>query len=382
MKFKSLQKIATRFVLLPLLLLFTLFQSCQKEDVPGGDDNGGGNDQPAALVEGRVALAYVTYYGTAIPDARYITHINYAFAELYVKDGVYQGFKLQGSQARFNTIVNLKNLYPHLKICLSFTHTVANSDNSQGGGFSALAKSDQYRKEFASDCKAFLENNHLDGIDIDWEFPGLSWSGHACDPAVDVDNFTLLMKQLRETLDSKYLLTYAGYVRNKRAVTGGYRFIDVAAVSPYVDYVNLMTYDISEAPKHQSALFNHNADWDCERTVNEYVNAGVPANKLVLGVPFYGRHSFSVSPGAYKYKTIKAFDPAVYKIDNWDDVACVPYVTKNGEYFCGYDNERSISLKSQWLLSRGMKGMMYWEYDQDDDVGTLRKAVWQSVMKK
>jgi len=365
-----------------IMALSLLFFGCEKDDYKKSVDNGGSGDTPAERVEGRVVVAYVTYYGKLTPDPTYFTNINYAFAELYVKNGVYTGFALQGDQSRFARIVALKKTNPDLKISISFTHTVSNSDNSQGGGFSALAKSDEYRKAFAKDCKAFLINWGIDGIDIDWEFPGLSWSGHACDPAVDVDNFTLLMKQLRETLGTKYLLTYAGYINNVTAVTGGRRFIDIAAVDPYVDFVNIMTYDISEAPKHQSALYNSNADWDCDRTVKAYLNAGVAANKLVLGIPFYGRHSFSESPTSLDYNKILLLDSKAYKIDNWDATACVPYVTKGGVYFCGYDNARSIDLKGDFVHNKGMRGMMYWDYDGDDAYGTLRKAVWKATMAK
>jgi chitinase len=361
-------------------VILTLLTGCEKDDYQKSQKHDD-NTKLAERVDGRVALAYVTYYGTAIPDPACITHINYAFAELYVVNGVYKGFKLEGDVARFQKIVDLKKQNPDLKICISFTHTVSNADNAQGGGFSALAKSDEYRKSFALDCKAFLVNWNLDGVDIDWEFPGISWSGHACDPSVDVQNYTLLMKQLRETLGSNYLLTYAGYVQDMKTTTGGYKYIDVSEVNQYVDFVNLMTYDISEAPKHQSALYNSNADWDCERTVNEYINAGVPANKLVLGIPFYGRHSFSLAPTAINYRDIILLDSRTYKIDNWDNIACVPYVTKDGTYYCGYDNSRSIALKGEWVLSRGMKGMMFWDYDGDDAAGTLRRSIWEAVMK-
>lgn len=370
-------------LLLPALVIIAMLAGCQKDDYQKSQkEESEENYTPATKVEGRIALAYVTYYGTATPDPTYFTHINYAFAELYVVNGVYKGFKLQGDETRFRKIVALKTKYPDLKISISFTHTVDNPDNSQGGGFSAMAKSDEYRKAFAQDCKAFLVTWGIDGIDIDWEFPGISWSGHACDPAVDVDNFTLLMKQLRETLGTQYLLTYAGYIDNMKITTGGYKFINIAAVDKYVDFVNLMTYDISEAPKHQSALYNSNADWDCQRTVNAYRAAGVAPDKLVLGIPFYGRHSFTESPMSLDYKQIILLDGQTYKIDNWDALACVPYVTKSGIYYCGYDNARSIAIKGEWILSLGMKGMMYWDYDGDDAAGTLRKAVWEATMKK
>lgn len=366
------------------LAVAVLFVGCEGDDYQRGQTSGDDTEQTNDLLpakDGRVAIAYVTYYGKAIPDPMLMTHINYAFAELYVKDGVYKGFKLQGSEDRFRQVVALKKKNPNLKISLSFSHTVTNDDNSQGGGFSALAKSDEYRKAFAKDCRDFCSKWGIDGIDIDWEFPGLSWSGHACDPAVDVENHVLLMKQLRETLGTRYLLTYAGYVKDVTESNGGRRYIDIAAVDPYVDFVNVMTYDMDAAPHHQSALRDKSAYVDCERAIKAYTDAGVAASKLVLGIPFYGRISFDKSPGAIDYNKIILLDKNDYKIDNWDSNANVPYVTYKGSYYCGYDNEKSIAIKGDWIRSLGMKGMMYWDYNADDNQHTLCKAVWQAVMK-
>ena len=331
--------------------------------------------------DGRHVTAYVTYYGSLTPDAYIMTHINYAFAELYMVDGVYKGFKLQGKESRFETVVAQKKSNPDLKISLSFTHGVANADNKQGGSFSALCKSAENRKAFAADCLAFLEKYGIDGIDLDWEFPGLSWSGAACDPAVDCDNYVLLVKQLRETLGNKYEISYAGYCSDKVATTGGWRYVDIAAMDPYVDYVNIMTYDLDEAPHHHSALQDSRAYKDCARAVQAYFNAGVSPRKLVLGVPFYGRHSWSQSPTAISYKSIIQLDRYKFRRNKWDETAQCPYVeTMDGVFYCGYDNPRSIAAKGEWARKEGLLGLMYWEYDQDDAKGTLRKAVWNAVM--
>lgn len=369
------------FYLLPFILLFT---ACQEDDYIPGIGAGGDGNILSDRVEGRVVSAYVTWYGTATPDPAYFTNLFYAFAELYIDNGVYKGFKIEGNQARFEQIAALKQRNSNLKISIAFTNLVENSDNSNGGGFSLLAKSDEYRKAFALDCKAFLQRWNIDGVDMDWEFPGLTWGANsAYDVAVDVANHVLLMKQLRETLGSQYLLTYAGYCKDKEAVSGGSRYIDIAAVAPYVDFVNIMTYDMDEAPRHQSALKSTQAFQDCERAVKAYLDAGMPANKLVLGIPFYGRHSFSTSPTSINYKDIISnYAISPYKNDNWDEAASVPYVTYNGQYYCGYDNAKSIGIKGEWMLGLGMKGMMYWDYDGDDSRGTLRKAVWEATMKK
>lgn len=373
-----------RFFAIVAIATAMMIASCSEDPYQSGIQSGGENDESEELLpakDGRVAIAYVTYYGKAIPDPMLMTHINYAFAELYVKDGVYKGFKLQGNEDRFRQVVALKKKNPNLKISLSFSHTVTNDDNSQGGGFSALAKSDEYRKAFAKDCRDFCSKWGIDGIDIDWEFPGLSWSGHACDPSVDVENHVLLMKQLRETLGTRYMLTYAGYVKNVIETDEGRKYIDIAAVDPYVDFVNVMTYDMDSAPSHQSALRDKSAYVDCERAIKAYTDAGVAASKLVLGIPFYGRISFDKSPGAIDYNKIILLDKNDYKIDNWDSDANVPYVTYKGTYYCGYDNEKSIAIKGDWIRSLGMKGMMYWDYNADDNQHTLTKAVWQAVMK-
>ncbi|GHT68309.1 hypothetical protein AGMMS50239_33120 [Bacteroidia bacterium] len=371
-----------------LLFYFTaialLFTGCGEDDyIPGQGSGGVGGNELPEKVEGRVVLAYVTYYGSAIPDPSHLTHLNYAFAEPYMADGEYKGLGLQGNETRFQQIVNLKKTNPNLKISIAFTNA---KEDARGGCFSALAKSDVYRKAFAADCKAFLAKWNIDGIDMDWEFPGLSWSGdaNAYDRAVDVQNHILLMRELRETLGSRYLLTYAGYCMDKTAVSGGFQYIDIAGVAPYVDFVNIMTYDLDagdEGGDHQSALNDPSAYSDCTRAVQAYLNAGMPANKLVLGIPFYGRISFSASPGAINYNKIIQLGSG-YKIDNWDEAASVPYVTYNGQYYCGYDNAKSIAIKGEWLLEKGMKGMMFWDYDGDDSDGTLRKAVWKATMKK
>ena len=333
-------------------------------------------------IEGRHATAYVTYYGSLTPDPEVMTHINYAFAELYVRDGVYQGFKVQGNLSRFEQIASLKNQNPDLKICLSFSHTVANNDNKQDGGFSAMCKSEAGRRAFAEDCLAFLKKYNLDGVDLDWEFPGLSWSGAACDPSCDTDNYVLLVKQLRETLGTSYTISYAGYCSDKTSVSGGYRYVDIKGMDPYVDYVNIMAYDLDEAPHHHSALNDTRAYKDCNRAVNAYLTAGVSPDKLVLGLPFYGRHSFSTSPTAISYKKILQLDRYQYRRNQWDDKASCPFVaTMGGAFYCGYDNPRSIGLKGAWVREKGMLGLMYWEYDQDDTKGTLRKAVWNAVMQ-
>ncbi len=339
-------------------------------------------DELYPAVDGRVVVSYVTYYGSAIPDVRYMTHINYAFAELVEEDGVYQSFKLKGKESRFKQIVDLKKKKPSLKILLSFAGGTSDdkyTPENKFGGFSAMTKSDTDRKKFAQDCLDFCKKWGIDGIDIDWEFPGLSWYDDVeYDTSCDVENYTLLMKQLRETLGNDYLLTYAGYVFDMSTLDdGGHRYIDIRAVDPYVDWVNIMTYNMTS--QAHSALNNPKLWVDCKRAVKHYTEKGIAASKLVLGVPFFGDGEVT-----WTYKSIIAKDKTKYKIDNWDAASSVPYVTEiaTGKRLCAYDNPKSIVMKGDFARGSGLKGMMSWEYDQDDAKLTLNKAMWQATMKK
>lgn len=364
------------------IIAMSIFAGCSKESGNLNPENPPQEPYiPALRVEGRAVVAYVTYYGSGLPDPQLCTHIHYAFAELYVSGGKYQKFALKGGERRFKEVVNLKKQNPDLKILLSFSNSVSNADNSTGGGFSVLSGSKENRVAFANDCLEFCKEYSIDGIDLDWEFPGLDWSGQPVDPLHDVDNHVLLMKQLRETLGNNYLLTYAGYVMDKQPASGGgYRYIDIAALDEVVDYVNLMTYEMDAGNKPHNALRCSSAYWDIERTYKAYINAGAKLGKLVLGIPFYGRASRSANPSALTYKSIMNLGKE-YTIENWDSNASVPYVTRNGVIYCYYDNARSIEIKAKWARERFFYGLMYWENDQDDNKYTLRRATWEGVMK-
>ena len=366
--------------LLSLLIIGSLaFTACTEDNYKPG--------QKAPEIEtedllpqknGKVAVGYITYYGTATPAANEVTQLNYSFAELYMDGDKYIKFGLQGNKSRFDQVMAVKKKNPNLKIVLSFTNSVDNYDNVKGGGFSALAKDPEARKKFANDCYAFCVNNHMDGIDIDWEFPGMTWGSNAYDAQVDVANHVLLMKDLREALGSRFSLSYAGYIEDMKPVgSDGWKYIDIKGCDPYVDYVYIMTYDLLAAPYHHSALYT--GSYNCDNAVKVYLNAGIKPEKLVMGVPFYARRDFN-SGGVIDYKDVVKLGSG-YKIDNWDDAACVPYITKDGKYYAGYDNARSIDLKGKYVAEKGMAGLMFWDYDGDDNQGTLRRALWNAVMK-
>jgi len=327
----------------------------------------------------RRIVGYVAYYGTKLPDPHLVTHVCYSFAELYLSaDSVYQRFGLKGTDLRWRQTLALKDENPDLKILLSFSHTVSNSDNAQRGGFSVMSADSAMRHQFALDCLAFCEQWGLDGIDIDWEFPGISWSGHHCDPRNDSKNYTLLMKELREVLGNDYLLTYAANVRQTLTTEEGTLYINNKAVEPYVDFINVMTYDMCSAPQPHNAYLC-SGYWDISRMYNSYKAAKYPMEKITLGIPFYGRHEYD--DGEYYYHTLETLMtqyPSIWtKLHNEGWMAAVAY--KNGEMWCSYDDAWSIAKKSEWAKSVGIGGLMWWEASGDDIHHTLGKACYDGM---
>ena len=306
-----------------------------------------------------VVVAYVTSWSDVIPDPFCMTHINYAFG--HVND-TFDGVRIDNPQ-RLKDMVALKQVNPDLKVMLSV-------GGWGSGRFSEMAMDRKLRRSFADDCLRVVKEFGLDGIDIDWEYPTSSAAGISYSPE-DTGNFTMLMKDLRQVLGDGLLLTFAS--------AASAEYVDFTAVEPYVDFVNIMAYDMATAPKHHSALYESeiSGGMTSDKAARAHLAAGMPAHKLVLGMPFYGRGS-----GRYAdfndFKDIKK-DIEAYEI--WDEKAQVPYIADtDGTLIVGYDNPRSLKIKCGYIKANGLRGAMYWDYDGDDADGTLRKTVAREIL--
>ena len=176
----------------------------------------------------------------------------------------------------------------------------------------------------------------------------------------------LLLKEIREAIGDSHLLTLAS-----GASGTGLRFKELL---PYVDYICIMAYDLVDPPKHHAPLFRSNllAGYiTASECVDKHLSAGATADKLVLGVPFYGR-------GCDKYKKNEPFSGITVQAgctEKWDDTAKEPYIVdSHGSVVLGFENARSITCKRDYIKEKGLKGIMYWEYRYDDSQNTLRRA--------
>jgi chitinase len=318
-----------------------------------------------------------------------LTHINYAFAD--IKDGrMVEGFSKDAEN--FKALAALRRTHPHLKVLVSV------GGWTWSGGFSDMALAPESRRRFVESAVEFARRHDLDGIDVDWEYPGLRGNGNTHRPE-DKANFTALLTELRAALDQegartrrRYLVTFAA-----GAFPDFIEHTEMAKVQAVVDYVNLMTYDFREPEGdplagHHANLFTHPADdkqLSADRAVRDFLAAGVPREKLVLGVPFYGRAWAEVAPkGQGLYQPGRKPEPAVNaRYGNlatllsqgferaWDPVAQAPYLWHpEKRTFVSYEDRESLARKSRYVREHGLAGMMFWEYSVDPS-GALLDAI-------
>lgn len=308
----------------------------------------------------KVIVAYVTAASPIIPNPKYITHINYAFGHI---NKSFNGVIIANGN-RLKKITLLKKKYPKLKVLLSI-------GGWGSGRFSEMAANSKYRKEFANNCKRIIKEFDLDGIDIDWEYPTSNDGGISSSPK-DTENYTLLMRDLRKAIGKHKLLTLASSASGK--------YINFPTIIPYIDFINIMSYDMGVPPKHHSALYpsEKSGDMTCNTAVTNHLKAGVPSNKLVLGMPFYGRGG-KYFPDFKEYKNMKYYKKGVREC--WDDIAKVPYlVDKTGTLIFSFDNPRSLAIKCQYIIENNLLGGMFWEYNGDNEEGELRRTIYDKLI--
>lgn len=350
--------------------------------------------EPSYVIIGYVHGNRQLLDGSKIP-AEHLTHINYAFAN------VVDGKIVEGSPedaANLKSLVGLKERNPNLKILVSA------GGWGWSGGFSDAVLTQQSRMVFANSAVDMVVRHQLDGIDLDWEYPGLPGAGNPHRPE-DKENFTAALQLIREKLDSlgqgqkHYLLTIA--------TAANQQYLDhteMEKAQAYLDFVNIMTYDFHGG---WSSITGHHANFQqsvfdtsayarsAAGAVTEHLSAGIPIEKLVLGVPFYGRYWAGVNSkdnGLYQAASGKAGSYRYYQLADslidskgykryWDSTALAPYLwNEDTRTFITYEDTISLGYKTDYVKAKGMGGIMFWEYKQDD--GTLVSFLHQQLAGK
>jgi GH18 family chitinase len=289
----------------------------------------------------------------------------------------------------FHVARSLKHKYPNLKVLMSV--------GGQGTEkvFTQMAGTKANRDVFVDDAVRFVRSYGLDGIDVDWEFPGMKKATRAADRT----NFTALLSELRAAFDEasrkdgkKYYVTVAS-----GAFEQYLSYIEPLKITPSVDYFFIMTYDFhgqwNEFTGHHTNLFAPSGKprgHSVARIVDMYVSKGIPKSKIIIGAAFYGRKWTGVEPhnnsviyqagkgvGSVSYRNITSLlNPNTGYRRYWDRQAYAPYIyNRNEKIFISYDDKESVSRKVDYVFIHDLGGIMYWEHFSDANHNELSRAI-------
>ena len=341
-------------------------------------------------VAGQSSYKVVAYYtGNGETIKKYpvekLTHIICSFLKLQ-NDKL--AFSNDGQRKTMQQLVALKKQFPHLKIMVSI--------GGWGGcaRCSALFASAEHRNNFAKSAVSLFKQYHIDGLDLDWEYPAIEgYPGHAWDKA-DKNNFTELVKALRREMGSRFLLSFAagGFMKYLE------ESIDWDQVTPQVDFVNLMTYDLvngySTVTGHHTLLYDYKPEQESTRKCVEWLlNKNVSSEKLIVGAAFYARVWEQVEDkdhGLYQsgkflrgvgYKDFASYfnDGSGYEYF-WDEKAMAPFqYSASKKLFATFDDKRSIEAKANFVRSKNLGGIMFWELTEDLPSNGLVDEIWKGL---
>ena len=307
--------------------------------------------------------------------AKKLTHLNYAFAKVNPLGVIW--FEDPDAPAHIAQLQALKAKNPDLKVIVSVGGWGADF-------FSDAAVDDPSRCRFADSAVDMIKRYALDGIDLDWEYPGQPGPGIRY-RAEDKQNFTLMLRTLRDELDmlsdARGRKGFDRYTISIASAGGEHYFanVDMSQISKYVDWFNVMTYDFegewSKVTGHHTALYPLGQEF-----VREHLAAGIPSRKIVLGAAFYGRgwrgvgrqntglsQPYDQPESDYPYSRItREFLGAPGYQRRWDPAAGAPYLwNAEAGRFITYDDPQSLREKARFVRTHHLGGIMYWEHSED-----------------
>ncbi|KAI0888397.1 glycosyl hydrolases family 18-domain-containing protein [Annulohypoxylon maeteangense] len=313
------------------------------------------------------------------------THVNFAFA--FFDPDTFQISPMDSNSATlYHRFTDLKQTYSGLQTWISVGGWSFTDPGPTRQAFSNMASSAANRQKFISGVLSFMNTYGFDGLDIDWEYPGADDRGGV--PA-DTDNFVTLVKELKQGLGSKGLTvtlpTSYWYLQH----------FDVNAMQDYVDWFNLMSYDLHGTWDADSQFVGayiapHTNLTEIDLGLGLLWRAGVASSKVVLGQGWYGR-SFtlkdpscntpngvcqfsggadagpcSATSGILDYQEIVDIIDQHSLKPSWDKTAGVKWITWDSNQWVSYDDDDTFAQKKSFANDRCLGGMMVWAIDQKD----------------
>ena len=346
----------------------------------------GGAELPPAVAEeepmminrqGRTVMYVMDEAGLKLrsEDAHMLDQLNYSFA--LIRNGQADASHWRGSK---NVKAFLKK-HPHIDGVLSVGGWGAD-------GFSDACMTEEGRRTLADSILSLMDDMGFVGVDIDWEYPGVSGTGIVSRPE-DVENWYALLTLLREGLDERERLHGREYILSVALGAGDAHInaIDPARLDGLLDQAVVMAYDLCGFDRmtgHHAGLYpDQNRSGTGAQAVQKLLEGGLDAEKILLGMPAYGRVWRKVSGGGDGLgqradtsgnKTI-SFDELLRLEDqgyerHYDDAAQAAWWF-NGSTFVSGEDDRSIQYKCSWIAEMGLQGVAVWQYTQDDSGAML-----------
>jgi chitinase len=346
------------------------------------------NGQAQAKKHQEVVVGYILGGRGAVLDPNTIastklTRINYAFFQL--KDGV-MAERGPNDAANLSVLTGLKKDNPTLQVVVS-----VGGGGTGSVGFSDMAQSAEGRNKFVESAAAAVEKYGLDGVDVDWEYPGYTHVHGATVRPEDKENYTALLKQLRLRFDGLGAKLQRHLVTS--SATGATQIwldhTNMREAARWLDSVNMMCYDwynpVEKNTGHDSPLYTNPADpkaISIDQAVKMYHAAGVPLKKIVVGVPFYGRQWTGVEAGTthglwqpiasktpgmeLNYGRIEPMVNAQGFMRYWDPVGQAPYLyNAETKTFITYNDAETEVVRAKYVKSKRLQGLMFWQYTGD-----------------
>ncbi|KAJ0030579.1 hypothetical protein Pint_14531 [Pistacia integerrima] len=319
------------------------------------------------------------------------THLLCAFADLDPNTSqVTISSSNQAPFRAFTETVQLKN--PSIKTLLSI-----GGGGSSSSDFASMASQSSSRKSFIDSSINLARSYNFHGLDLDWEFPPNS---------TVMANFGTLLNEWRAAVDSEYssntsspklLLTAAVYYSS---IHDGVSY-PVQDIANSLDWINVMAYDFygpgwSEVTGPPAALYNPGNQVSGDSGITAWLQAGLSAKKIVLGLPFYGRawrladannHGLfaattgaaELNDGAPGYRQIREFisENSATTTTVYNETVVTDYLY-SGTTWIGYDDTQSISSKVSYVKTKGLLGYFAWQVGADfnDILSTQAFEAW------
>jgi chitinase len=312
-------------------------------------------------------------------------------------------------KGNFKQLGLLKAEHPELQIIMS----IGGWDFS--GLFSDVSATEEARVRFVNSCVSFMQDHGFDGINIEWRYPIVGGKEGNISRPEDGNNLALLLDAMRTQLDAAGLEATRTYLLTTTlpAVPENLDPLPLRNLHRSVDWINVTTYGFqgswSELASHAAPLMPNTRDprgegvygrYNVAATIDEYLNSGVPAEKIVMGIPFYAQTWRNVRPNDYfglysvaegvpngtrpggllYYSDLESLleSPNYTRFFDPETSAAWMY-SESQRVAISYENEQSIAAKTDYVRQFGLGGVMVDELAYDNDDATLLNNVYNDL---